>query len=692
MSSAIPSGAYRGDDALATLLTEAGTGRSPADVRALLAGVLAAPEGEDPAAWLVLVGDPLPPALAEQLQALKAVLAAEAPAARPDPAQRLADLRAALKRRELDGFVVPRGDEHQGEYVPQRAQRLGWLTGFTGSAGNAAVTSDRAAIFVDGRYTLQVRGEVPSDLYEYKHLVEDPLTDWIVAALPEGGRFGFDPWLHTIGWVEKTRAALERAGILLIPCEDNPLDSVWQGQPPAPLAPVVPQDEAFAGESSADKRARLAEELGRSGIAAAVLTQPDSIAWLLNIRGADVPCTPLPLSFAILSADASVELFLDPRKLAPQTRAHLGNQVRVRPVEEFGPALDAVASGSARVLADPTCTSAWIVDRLHLAGAKVERDGDPCALPKACKNAAELAGTRAAHTRDGAAIVRFLHWFSEEAPQGGLTELAVVERLLAFRRENERFRGVSFDTIAGAGPNGAIVHYRVTPETDRRLEPGSLFLLDSGAQYLDGTTDVTRTLAVGVPDPAMAAEMRDRFTRVLKGHIALSTARFPRGTTGSQLDALARLPLWQAGLDYDHGTGHGVGSFLSVHEGPQRISKVGNPVALQPGMILSNEPGYYKTGAYGIRIENLIVVQPAEPQGALAGAERPTLEFGAERQMLEFEPLTLVPIDRALIERELLTDAEAAWVDAYHARVRESLSPLLDEAARRWLAGATAPL
>ncbi len=667
--------AYRGDDALATLLTQAGIGRTPADLRALVAGVLAAPEGEDPAAWLELVGDPLPDDLADQLQSLKATLGAEPVPPRSDAAHRLAALRGTLKRRDLDGFVVPRGDEHQGEYVPPRAQRLAWLTGFHGSAGNAVVTADRAAIFVDGRYTIQVRAEVPAALYEYKHLVEDSLADWLIAALPEGGRLGYDPWLHTIGWVEKTRAALERAGILMIACEDNPLDSVWADQPPAPLAPVVPQELAFTGVPSADKRARLAEDLAGRGLAAAVLTQPDSVAWLLNIRGADVPCTPLPLSFAILAANGDLDLFLDPRKLAPRTAAHLGNRVRVRPVAEFGPALDAVARGSARVLADPSCTSAWIFDRLHLAGARIERDTDPCALPKARKNAEELAGTRAAHARDGVALVRFLHWFAGEAPQGGLTELAVVDRLLQFRRGNERFQGLSFDTIAGAGPNGAIVHYRVGPDTDRRLDPDSLFLLDSGAQYLDGTTDVTRTLAVGTP----CAEARDRFTRVLKGHIALSTAVFPQGTTGSQLDALARLPLWAAGLDYDHGTGHGVGSFLSVHEGPQRISKIGNSVALQPGMILSNEPGYYKTGAYGIRIENLVVVQPV----AVAGAERP---------MLGFEPLTLVPIDRALIDTALLTQGEVAWIDAYHARVCESLTPRLDVDAAAWLAEATAPL
>ena len=680
------SSAYRGDDALATLLTEAGVGRSPAEIRALAAGVLAAPEGEDPAAWQILVGESLPPALAEQLQALKAELAAEAGEReagglpRPDAAGRLTALRGALKRRGLDGFVIPRGDEHQGEYVPPRAQRLAWLTGFTGSAGNVVVTADRAALFVDGRYTLQVRTEVSAAFYEYRHLVEDPLADWVIDALPDGGTLGYDPWLHTIGWVEKTRAALDRAGIQLVACEDNPLDSVWPGQPPAPLAPVVPQDIAFTGADSAEKRAGLAEELARRDLSAAVLTQPDSIAWLLNIRGADVPCTPLPLSFAILFADGGLDLFLDPRKLAPRTAAHLGNRVRVRPVAEFGAALDAagrdaIGRDGARVLADPSCTSAWIFDRLQRAGAVIERDGDPCALPKACKNAAELAGTRAAHRRDGAALVRFLHWFSREAPKGALTELAVVERLLAFRRENERFRGLSFDTIAGAGPNGAIVHYRATPETDRRLDRDSLFLLDSGAQYLDGTTDVTRTLAVGSP----SAAMRGHFTRVLKGHIALSTARFPRGTTGSQLDALARLPLWMAGLDYDHGTGHGVGSFLSVHEGPQRISKVGNTVALQSGMILSNEPGYYRTDAYGIRIENLVVVQPV----ALEGAERP---------MLGFEPLTLVPIDRQLIDTALLSAEEIGWVDAYHARVRESLSPLLEVEVAAWLAAATAPL
>ena len=667
--------AYRGDETLAALLTQAGVSRSPAEVRAIVAGVLAAPEPQDPDAWMVLVTERPSSDLANQLRALKADLAAATTPQPPDHAARLKALREVLKRRELDGFIVPRGDEHQGEYVPPRAQRLAWLTGFTGSAGHAVVAAERAAIFVDGRYTLQVQAEVPAALYDYKHLIEDPLSAWAAEALPPGGRLGYDPWLHTVGWVEKARKELERAGLTLVPCADNPVDAVWADQPPPPLAPVVAHDTAFAGASAADKRARIADSLKSNGIGAAVLTQPDSIAWLLNLRGADVPCTPLPLSFAILSDDGSVDLFIDRRKLAPGVETHLGNQVAVRAPEDLGPALDALGRGGRKVLADPASTSAWIFDRLHVAGAKVERDPDPVALPKACKNEAELNGARAAHARDGAALVRFLHWLSKEAPKGTVTEIAAAEQLLSLRQTNERFRGLSFETISGSGPNGAIVHYRVSPDTDRRLEPGSLFLLDSGAQYLDGTTDVTRTIAIGTPTP----EMRERFTQVLKGHIAVSTARFPRGTTGSQLDTLARLPLWVVGLDYDHGTGHGVGSFLSVHEGPQRISKVPNTIALQPGMILSNEPGYYKTGAYGIRIENLIVVQPLD----LPMAERP---------MLGFEVLTLVPIDRNLIEPALLTAEEIAWINAYHARVRDALAPALDAETATWLLDATSPI
>ena len=675
MSSAHRDDHYSGDQHLTDALHAAGLPWTAEDVRALVAGVLAAPEGQDPDGWLVLVGEPLPEELAGQLRALKLEMARSLTSAPLDHAGRLAALRGELARRGLDGFIVPRGDEHQGEYVPPRAQRLAWLTGFTGSAGHAVVGPTRAAIFVDGRYTIQARAEVPEVLYDHRHLVDDPLGDWLAGALPRNGRLGYDPWLHTAGWVERTRKALERIGLSLVACDDNPVDAVWADQPPAPLAPVVVHDLAFAGVPAATKRADIAAKLARDDIAAAVLTQPDSIAWLLNLRGADVPCTPLPLSFALLKADGAVDLFIDRRKLAPGVEEHLGNQVSVRAPAELGPALDQIGQGGARILADPATGAAWIFDRLEKAGARIERDSDPCALPKASKNETELAGTRTAHRRDGVALARFLHWLSVAAPGGALTESAVAERLFAFRAEGERFRGLSFETIAGAGPNGAIVHYRVTPETDRRLEPGSLFLLDSGAQYLDGTTDVTRTLAIGTP----TAEMRERFTRVLKGHIALSTARFPRGTTGSQLDPLARLPLWMAGLDFDHGTGHGVGSFLSVHEGPQRISKVPNSVALQPGMILSNEPGYYRAGAYGIRIENLVVVQPLEmPE--------------AERPMLGFEVLTLAPIDRALVDVALLTTEEAGWLDIYHARVWSELSPYLEGDAAAWLRRATEPL
>ena len=458
------------------------------------------------------------------------------------------------------------------------------------------------------------------------------------------------------------------------PVDANPLDRVWTDQPAAPLAPVAPHDERFAGETAQSKRERLARGLAEEGVAAAVLTAPESIAWLLNIRGGDVPHTPLPLSFAILRQDASVSLFIDRRKLLPGLERHLGNAVTVSPPEELGSALDALAAAGGRVEADPATAASWIFDRLEKAGGKIHRASDPCLLPKACKNAVEIEGTRAAHRRDGAALTRFLAWLSREAPKGGLTEIAASDRLEAFRREQRYFRDLSFATISGAGSNGAIVHYRAMPETEKPLEPGSLYLLDSGAQYLDGTTDVTRTVAIGEP----TAEMKDRFTRVLKGHIALALARFPKGTTGTQLDAFARGGLWQIGLDYDHGTGHGVGSYLGVHEGPQRISKAPSTQPLLPGMIVSNEPGYYKTGAYGIRIENLVLVQPVEANG--------------ERGMLGFETLTLAPIDRSLIDPALLDDDEIEWLDAYHARVREILTPLVDPGTAAWLGEATIPL
>ena len=671
--------AYQGDKALAELLALERVGRDVASVRALVAGVIAAPVAEDRSAWLELVTAKPGRALKGQLLALEAEMRAEslAAAARaPAHAERLALLRAELARRGLAGFIVPRGDEHQGEYVPPRAERLAWLTGFTGSAGAAIVLAEKAALFVDGRYTLQARAQVRGELYEFHHLIEDPPADWIAQQLGKGQALGYDPWLHTAVDRERYAAAAAKAGGRLVACEQNPIDAVWAGQPPPPIAPVVPHPRAYAGRDSLDKCQVLAGELAKQAIDAAVLTAPDSIAWLLNIRGGDVPHTPLPLSFALLSADATVELFCDPRKLSPGLARHLGNGVSVRGREEFPAALDRLGQAKKRVAADPAGAAAFIFDRLERAGAEIVKGADPCALPKACKNEVELAGMRAAHRRDGAALTRFLAWIKGRAALGGISEIEAAERLHALRREGELFRDLSFSTIAGSGPNGAIVHYRATEESNRRLASGELFLIDSGAQYLDGTTDVTRTLAIGAP----AAEMRERFTRVLKGHVALATVRFPAGTTGSQLDVLARAALWQAGLDYDHGTGHGVGSYLGVHEGPQRISKIPNTVALKPGMIVSNEPGYYKTGAYGIRIENLVAVTAADGHAA------------AEREMLAFETLTLAPIDLDLVEPELLSAAEIAWLDAYHARVRASLAPLLDRATARWLEAATRAL
>jgi Xaa-Pro aminopeptidase len=660
---------------LARLLNEAGSAYDPEDVEALIAGVMAAP-AEVGTTWHGLVANPVTAALACELERLRAAMAAgyrdglssEDFNLLPRPA-RLGLLRRELAARGLDGFIVPRADEHQGEYVPPCGQRLTWLTGFTGSAGLAIVLRDRAALFVDGRYTLQAAAQVDIALFEIHHLIEQPPPGWAGAALSAGAVLGYDPWLHTPNEVERFRSAAENSGAVLRAVEDNPVDRAWSDRPAAPIAPVVPHPERFAGESARSKRTRLGRALPA---VAAVLTMPESIAWLLNIRGADVPHTPLPLSFAILRQDGSVTLFIDRRKLVPGLERHLGNEVTVAPPEQLGPALDELAAEGGLVQVDAATAASWVFDRLG-AGAKIHRAADPCLLPKACKNETEVEGTRTAHRRDGAALTRFLAWLAREAPKGGLSEIAASDRLEAFRREGKHFRDLSFPTISGAGSNGAIVHYRAMPETEKRLEPGTLYLLDSGAQYLDGTTDVTRTIAIGKP----TQEMRDRFTRVLKGHIALALARFPKGTTGTQLDAFARRALWQEGLDYDHGTGHGVGSYLGVHEGPQRISKAPNGQALLPGMIVSNEPGYYKTGAYGIRIENLVLVQP------LAGS--------AERDMLGFETLTLAPIDRNLIEPALLDDEEIAWLDAYHARVRETLTPLVDPETSRWLAVATEP-
>jgi len=599
-------------------------------------------------------------------------------------AARLDALRRELAARKVDGFLVPRGDEHQGEYVPPSAERLAWLTGFKGSAGMACVLAETAAIFVDGRYTLQVRQEVDEALFTPRHVTEEPLSDWLEEQLQSGQRLAYDPWLHTEDQVRRLGKTLTRLGGELVALDSNPLDAIWSDQPAPPKAQIHPHGLELAGRTSEDKRQDLGAKLTKDGVTAAVLTLPDSIAWLLNVRGGDVTHSPLPLSFALLHADGGIEWFVDPDKLSDEVLASLGNAVSVEAPERFGDALDRLGQKEAKVQADPATAARWIFDRLRAAGGEVVPGADPCLLPKARKNATELEGMRRAHRRDGAALSRFLHWLIAEAEaragSNPVTEMEAAERLQAFRAENGELRDLSFDTIAGAGPNGAIVHYRVSPESDRALAPGELFLCDSGGQYPDGTTDVTRTLAIGTP----TQEMRRRFTLVLKGHITLARARFPKGTTGSQLDSLARYDLWQHGLDFDHGTGHGVGSYLNVHEGPQRISKVPNTVGLEPGMIVSNEPGYYKTGGYGIRIENLVAVTES-PRGE-----------GEERDMLEFETLTLAPIDRRLVERDLLSTAEVAWLDAYHARVRAEIAPQLDGdqdgAARTWLEEATAPL
>jgi Xaa-Pro aminopeptidase len=588
-------------------------------------------------------------------------------------APRLAALRAELKRRGLDGFLVPRSDEHQGEYVAKRSERLAWLTAFTGSAGAAAVLMDKAAVFVDGRYTLQVRQQTDTSLFEPRDLVEEGPAGWIAHALPKGAKLGYDPWLHTQGAVEHLRLAAEKAGGTLVALDSNPIDAVWADQPDAPTAKAIVQGMNLAGENAESKRTRIAEEIKSQGADAAVITLPDSICWLLNIRGGDVPHTPFALSFAIQNADGSTDLFMDERKSSPELVKHLGNAVRLRPPSDFVPALEALKGKS--VIADPTTAASAVFDRLSAAGAKIRRAPDPVQLPKACKNPVEIEGSRKAHIRDGAALSNFLAWFAREAPNGHLTEIDTAKALEGYRARTGSLRDLSFDSISGAGANGAVVHYRVNTSTNRPVRNNEIFLIDSGGQYPDGTTDVTRTIIVGTA----TAEMKDRFTRVLKGHIALATARFPEGTPGAALDAFARRALWDVGLDYDHGTGHGVGSFLSVHEGPQNISKRHVTQPLKPGMICSNEPGYYKTGEYGIRIENLIVVSAAAP---VPGGD-------PERKFMTFETITLAPIDLELVEPGMLTDGERQWLNAYHARVRETIAPLVDEETRPWLEQAT---
>ncbi len=589
-------------------------------------------------------------------------------------AARVVDLRAALAQQGCDGLIVPRADEYLGEYVPSCAERLAWLTGFTGSAGLAVVLAEQAVLFVDGRYTLQAGDEVDSATFSVLSITDQPPDRWIAANLPKGAALGFDPRLHSHTAADRFESATRKAGGNMVALAENPIDRLWHDRPPPPTAPAVAHLLAFTGRDAADKRADLANELAKSQIDAAVITATDSVAWLLNMRGGDLPYTPVALATAILHKNGHADLFIDDQKVDAELRAHLGNAVSIAPPEAFGAALDALVKTRVRV--DPHTTPDVVFRRLAAAGAKIDERADPCLTPKSIKNDVELNGMRAAHRRDGVAVTRFLHWLDREAIDGAITEIDAADRLEAFRRDGEHLTGLSFPTISGAGANGAIVHYRVTPESNRPLVPGALYLVDSGGQYRDGTTDITRTVVIGDPSD----EMRDRFTRVLKGHIAIATACFPVGTTGGQLDVLARQALWQAGLDYDHGTGHGVGSYLNVHEGPHRISKRAGDAPLQPGMIVSNEPGYYKTGAYGIRIENLVAVT------------RRDAPKGAERELLGFETLTLAPIDRRLIDRGLLNDREIAWLNSYHANVAATLSPLMESDCDAWLHQATQPL
>jgi Xaa-Pro aminopeptidase len=594
--------------------------------------------------------------------------------ARPPVATRVAALRAELKRRGLGGFVVPRADQHQNEYVPACAERLAWLTGFTGSAGLAVVLDDRAALFVDGRYTLQAPEEVDTTIFSVEHISETTPEAWIEAHLSTA-RLGYDPWLHTVEAAEKLEKAATAAGGALEAVEPNLIDLIWADRPAPPLGPVVLHEVRYAGEAATEKLARLRPEIAKAKADVLVLSDPHAVAWTFNIRGADVAHTPLPLSFATVPREGRPSLYVDARKLTNEVRDALERLAQVREPEALVDDLAALGRAHVTVRLDQATAADALARIVTHNGGKVTRGADPVALMKAVKNATEIAGARAAHLRDAAAMCRFLAWFDRHAPGGDLTEIDAVAALETFRRETGALKDVSFPTIAGAGSDGAIVHYRVTRKTNRRIAPGELFLIDSGAQYEDGTTDITRTVAVG----ETGALMRDRFTRVLKGHIALARAVFPEGTTGAQLDPFTRAALWRAGLDFDHGAGHGVGSYLSVHEGPARISKLGH-APLKRGMILSNEPGYYQAASYGIRIENLVLV-----------VEAPSVE-GAEKPLNAFETLTLVPIDRRLIALELMTPEEIDWVDGYHARVAAAVGSILDAQTRGWLGAATVSL
>ncbi|BAT59328.1 Xaa-Pro dipeptidase [Variibacter gotjawalensis] len=590
-------------------------------------------------------------------------------------AKRVAALRAELKKRGLDGLVIPHADRQQNEYLPACEERLAWLAAFTGSAGRAIVLADKAALFVDGRYTLQAAEQTDTAVFEVVLISDMTSEAWLEKNASEGAKIGYDPWLFRTSDVEALTRSCASAGASLVACDSDPVETIWTDRPEPPLGQVALHPVEYSGEAAEAKLARVRAEVAKARADALVVSNPTAVAWAFNIRGADVTHTPLALSFAIVPAEGRPSLFVDGRKLSNQVRDELERLADVRAMDALPAALTDLGYKKQTVRLDNASAADAIARMIRDAGGKIVNAADPITLMKAVKNATEISGSMTAHRRDGAAVANFLAWFDREAPRGKLTEIECVAALESFRRDTGLLKDVSFPTISGSGPNGAIVHYRVTEESNRRIAPGELFLLDSGAQYLDGTTDITRTMTVGAPTD----EMRDRFTRVLKGHIGIARAIFPDDASGSQLDTFARQHLWSAGLDYNHGTGHGVGSYLSVHEGPASISKV-NTVPLKRGMILSNEPGYYKTGAYGIRIENLVLV-----------VEAPKVE-GAEKPLNCFETITLAPIDQRLVLPSLLTAEESAWFDAYHARVRAEIGPLVEGQTAEWLENATAPL
>ena len=662
---------------LQALIEEHGIETDGADAWARLRAVASAPESlvDGPDVGLVLpgaAGDQIAAVSSAVADAIRAQTRAyQADIGTENGKARVALLRDLLAKEGVRGCVVPMADEFQNEYVPIPAQRLAWLSGFSGSAGTIVVLDDKAAIFVDGRYTLQVGDQVNTDVFET--LGHDKVGDWLKDNLQAGDVLAYDPWLHTGNGVTALLKACEAVESTLVPFATNPVDAVWEDQPPAPLSRFVPQSVIFAGEDAASKRQRIGEAVAEEGAQLAVLTSPDSIAWLLNIRGADVAHTPLPLSYALLGMNGAVELFCDQRKCDDVLVEHLGTDVRLSAMEDLDGRLMQLGAEGASVMIDPARCPSAAADMLSGAGAKLIEKADPCQAAKAIKNEIEMEGMRSAHIRDGLAMVRFMAWLDRQDPTT-VDEFAVADQLQVLRAEGDHFRDLSFPTIAGSGPNGAIVHYGATDETNRFLKDGEFLLVDSGAQYLDGTTDATRTYPIG----KISEEQIDRFTRVLRCHITLASAVFPKGTTGHQLDVLARAPLWEAGLNFAHGTGHGVGAYLGVHEGPHNISPRAGGVALDVGVVISNEPGFYKAGDYGIRCENLILVVPAN--------------VGEDGEYFTFEALTLAPFDRRAINPDIMTQSELDWLNAYHQRVFEAHEEALDEVDLAWLAAATAPI